>query len=207
MRVKGGTATHIPGGFTNPDALIFCGPDGLEWIILREMGEYLEDLHLNNLSTVIDIGAHVGVVSMTYARRYGCRVYAYEPNPDNYRRLVANIQANGLDNLITAYHRAVTGNGRFVTISSDERNSGGAMIYTNGGMRVPSVTLADCISAAGGSVDLLKIDCEGAEYEIFDGADLRTIRAIRGEFHGKEKARELFERVRQQVNDIKVVYS
>ena len=129
-----------------------------------------DELNLNKSSIVVDIGAHVGVVSMTLAKRYGCKVFAYEPNPDNFSRLIANIMANDLGDLITPFPVAVTGDGRCVKIGTSTDNSGGNDIYGDG-VEVESVTLAQILDDVGGHIDLLKIDAEGAEYEILKDAD------------------------------------
>jgi FkbM family methyltransferase len=199
----------IEGGFTNPDELKFTEPDGLEWLLMREVErDYSLDLkELNADSVIVDIGAHVGVVSMTLAKRYGCKVWAYEPNSENFRRLVENVQKNGLGNLIGCYNFAVTGDGRIVKISTNPQNSGGGHIYGDG-EEVPSLTLADILEDVGGHIDLLKIDCEGAEYEILEGAGelLGKIGAIRGEFHPMEGKSQtaLLEMVRAAVPNTRV---
>jgi len=125
-------------------------------------------------------------VSMYLAKTYGCKVQAYEPNPHNYKRLVANLKANGLDRLVTAHNLAVTGDGRDVVITEFVKygNSGSMNIYGTEGAPVKSTTLPAILN---GGTDLLKIDCEGAEFEIF--ADMEILRdkvkVIRGELHGQ----------------------
>jgi FkbM family methyltransferase len=206
------TCQLIEGGFPNPLGLKFTRPDGLEYLIMHEFskGGY-DSLGLNKNSRVVDIGAHVGIVSMVLAKAYGCKVLAFEPAPGNYKRLVSNIRKNGLSKQVFAENLAVTRDGRDVFIDGDmSRNSGSMMIYHAGlGMRVASVTLADIIGNS--TVDLLKIDCEGAEHEIFDDfAPLIHVKAIRGEFHDLDgynihfRAKELLERVRLIVPDIQV---
>jgi FkbM family methyltransferase len=183
---RSGNQKVVEGGFANKTGLTFSEPDGIEWIILREIER---DYHLDNLefdenSRVLDIGAHVGIVSMYLAKTYGCKVQAYEPNPHNYKRLVANLKANGLDRLVTAHNLAVTGDGRDVVISEANPggNSGGHTIYGTNGVTVGSTTLKAMLDGA--PVDLLKIDCEGAEFEILaDVESLKQVKAIRGEFH------------------------
>jgi FkbM family methyltransferase len=194
----------IEGGFTNPAGLKFTRPDGLEWLLLRETyRDYkAEELNLTKDSVVVDIGAHVGVVSMTLAQQFGCQVYAYEPNPDNFERLTENVKANGLTDLVRVYNLAVTKDGREVNIGTDTDNSGSNSIY-KGGVPVESVTLDDIFNVVGERIDLLKIDCEGAECEILEGDHLDRIGAIRGEFHGPD-APTLLELVKEQVPDTKV---
>lgn len=196
------------GHFANVYDLQFFEPDGLEWLLMYETErDYnVKELELSENSTVIDIGAHVGIVSMALAKLYGCKVVAYEPNPNNYRRLAENIKRNELDNLITAYNLAVTVDGRDVIVGKpQDGNSGSSHIYAEHGEHVKSVRFEDVI-AQFETIDLLKIDCEGAEYEFLPGADLSKVKAVRGEFHNSEsgKARPLIDMVLKQVPDTKV---
>lgn len=66
--------------------------------------------------TVVDIGAHVGVVSIYLARKYPfIKVYAVEPDPLNYGCLKHNIELNGVTN-VTAINKAVSGDGQKRTL-------------------------------------------------------------------------------------------
>lgn len=207
-------ARIIPGGFKNPFELLFTDPDGVEYVILREIRKYnLEDVGLNADSLVIDIGAHVGVVSMTIAKQYGCKVEAYEPAPDNYRRLVENIRINRLEGQVIPHNLAVTGDGRQVNVGGPAKENSGGMTIYEGIYKdetytpVDSITLDQIIGDR--EIDLLKIDCEGAEHEILSGS-LTHIKAIRGEFHtviwddGRFTGKDLLDEVRGFVPNIKV---
>ena len=49
---------------------------------------------------------------------------------------------------------------------------------------VPVTAFAEVVARLGGSVDLLKLDCEGAEWDIFhDKASFQQVRLIRMEYH------------------------
>ena len=52
---------------------------------------------------VIDIGAHIGYYTLLAAREAGHsgRVYAFEPEVDNYRWLIKNVEINGYQNVTT----------------------------------------------------------------------------------------------------------
>ena len=62
--------------------------------------KFLVGLELKN-KTVYDIGGYQGVFTIFFARSVGDRgkVVAYEPNPDNFRRLVHNVELNDFDNI------------------------------------------------------------------------------------------------------------
>ena len=52
---------------------------------------------------VVDVGAFIGWFSI-YAAKRGCKVYAFEASPDNYKVLLDNIILNGVQELVTAYN-------------------------------------------------------------------------------------------------------
>jgi glycosyltransferase EpsH len=73
--------------------------------------------------TVVDVGAHVGTLSIFLAKKYPfLRVIAVEPEPRNYRCLVRNIEANGLTNVL-ALNKAIGGTVREETLYADASNS------------------------------------------------------------------------------------
>jgi tRNA A58 N-methylase Trm61 len=61
--------------------------------------------------TVVDVGAHSGVVSIYLAKKYPfIKVYAIEPDPVNHTLLKRNIELNNVTN-VTAINNAVSGDG------------------------------------------------------------------------------------------------
>jgi len=166
-------------------------------IVCREAGSSyrLDEIEFAPGDVVLDVGAHVGVISIYLARTHpDIRIIAYEPMPDNFARLQRNLQSNGVTT-VEAVNMAVTGTGGRVELARAEGNSGGHSAYThaNGnGVGVPSRTLAQVLEAHGVErVALLKIDCEGAEYEILTSstAPLGLIERIRGELHTNARLR------------------
>lgn len=149
---------------------------------------------------VVDIGAHVGVVSIYLAKKYPfIKIYAYEPIPDNYEHLIVNLRSNGINNVIP-HNLAITSDGRrFDMIVNFADNSGGAtghlrdmklanhFYYT-----IESVTLDDVFDTHNIKVcKLLKIDCEGAEHEILRSTNcLSKVEYLSGEFHINEHLAE-----------------
>ncbi len=141
-------------------------------------------------SVVVDIGANIGLFSL-WAARCGARsVWAFEPNSESSSLIRKNIEANDLHDVIMPKKLAVAGRGgshvRFPK-RSDVRN---CLEYANDvpedeTEEVVTTDLA-AIVAEVGSIDLLKIDCEGAEYEILKVASIETlsrVRHIKLEYH------------------------
>ena len=164
---------------------------GVAKIIMRELGlnAQINALDLGPGSVVIDIGAHVGIWSIWLAKRYpGITVHAYEPIYQNVERLRRNIEANEVRE-VYAHALAVTGDGRQVSLPVDlSSNSGGTSIYGGGWnaektIETPSVTLKTVFGLAGffgkgqylDRISLLKLDCEGAEYDVFTQVDSDTL--------------------------------
>jgi FkbM family methyltransferase len=141
---------------------------------------------------VIDIGAHVGLVSLYLAKRHpDIRIHAFEPHPLNHENCVDNLRLNDVSN-VRPSRRAVTGDGRTLMLRVLPRNSGGAsaafeMTGSVASGPVESATLDaifDEVLAPGERCRLLKIDCEGLEYEILPRARaLDRVDYLVAEFH------------------------
>lgn len=126
--------------------------------------------------TVIDIGAHIGYYTLLFAKFVGPngRVVAFEPLPVNFELLNRNIQLNELTH-VQAFSQAVfSGNEEIIlTVPDDLRHSGDASVYHGRGtkqFRVPAITLDSFCNSAGLRPDILKMDVEGAEYDVLIGA-------------------------------------
>jgi len=135
---------------------------------------------------IIDIGANVGVFSAWAASvSPDVRVVALEPSPRMCTFLRRNLSLNRLHN-VTVVEQACGGKRGEVTLYT--RGHGGLnSIYCQDNLasrfepmaRVPMVTLDDVFDCFGLSrCDLLKIDCEGAEYEIILNASDGTLEKI-----------------------------
>ena len=136
----------------------------------------------------IDIGAHIGGATMLMGA-LGGKVYAYEALGDNYDLLKFTVDYNGLD--AVAHHLAVGGHcGPTVTYTGwfDQgvhRFISTLYHVTGESHEVEMVTL-DAIMADIPHCRVIKIDCEGAEYEILEATSEETfgrIDRIVGEYH------------------------
>jgi FkbM family methyltransferase len=141
------------------------------------LGNGLKDTH-----SILDIGANVGFFSLA-ARAYypKATIHAYEPNP----RIVPYLTGNTAGFNVQIYPEAVGGrHGQVAMI--DEGFSGQA--WTNSGenlrLEISQVLIETAVRRLGGIVDLLKLDCEGAEWEILKESPCwKSIRNIRLEYH------------------------
>ena len=139
---------------------------------------------------IIDIGAHIGVFAIFAAKKAGKgKVFAIEPFPENYSLLTENVKLNDADNVITL-NAAVCGKpGKKSLFLSEESVCHSFYKFQNQSERklvVDGITLHGIMEKNGlERVDLLKIDCEGAEYDILlnDKKALDKIDRITMEYH------------------------
>ena len=119
-------------------------------------------------SIVIDIGAHIGSFSV-FASSLGAKVLAYEPASMNFALLRDNIELN--DSNVAIRNQGVMPTSGEAIIYIRDGNFGGSSFYHKGNWeeKIQTVTLKDIFDA--NEVDhcsFLKLDCEGAEYDILD---------------------------------------
>ncbi|HEX3558791.1 MAG TPA: FkbM family methyltransferase [Pyrinomonadaceae bacterium] len=142
---------------------------------------------------VLDVGAHIGLFAAYVGLRYpDVSVHSFEPFPDNFKLLRENIERNRVSN-VRIYPFAISGDGRLLKMATDPENSGGASCHTRtltarAADMIPSATLDAIFDALGiESCRLLKIDCEGSEYEILLATrSLEKVEYLSGEFHSND---------------------
>jgi len=131
---------------------------------------------------VVDIGAALGDFSIDISVRHpSCVIHAYEPFPESFLLLQANIALNKTGN-ITAYREAVGGQSGLATLDIAQATAvrHSTMSQSAHTIQVPQVTLQEIIQRLPEQeCDLLKLDCEGAEYSILCEAEPETLRRIR----------------------------
>lgn len=129
-------------------------------------------------ATVLDVGANIGMFSMMAGALFpNARIHAYEPNPRIHSYVSSNVAQVGA----TLFPEAVGAEtGTVQMCNSGDSRSG----FTTAGGDIRVTAIADAVQRLGGSVDLLKLDCEGAEWEIFKHPKIfKNIAAIRMEYH------------------------
>lgn len=145
---------------------------------------------------ILDIGANVGVFALRAAELFpGVRISAFEPSPRTYELLVQNLRANPVLGKIDAHRCAVVGSSDVEEVQFWIDATGSpcstliesAVRDRTAGQweKVPAVSLSSILASAG-AVDLLKLDVEGAEYEIMKETPpeaLARVRRIVVEYH------------------------
>jgi FkbM family methyltransferase len=141
--------------------------------------DYGVGLHFDAL-TILDIGANVGFFSLAARNAYpNAVIHAYEPNP----RILPYLRANTIETGVKVYAESVGSEAGHVAINDHgDSNLTTTTICEHG--QTPQVSFATAISRLGGSVDFLKLDCEGAEWDLFNDEESWTsVKATRMEYH------------------------
>ncbi len=128
----------------------------------------------------VDIGANIGLFTLTAARVIGPtgHVYAFEPGNDNCAYLRKNIEQNGYKN-VTVIEKAVTDKTGTCTLFQSEFNPADHRIYEaykdRKKVEIECITL-DAYFKEGTRIDMIKMDIEGSEELAVKGMDriLRT---------------------------------
>lgn len=144
--------------------------------------------------TIVDIGANKGYFSVLAANNKLNKVISYEPIRDTFRALEENVALNKLGN-ITVYNMGVAGeNGLREFSYSKDTSIVSSMVFKAGeeNEQIQCISLENVfIQNNILFIDVLKIDCEGAEFEIFYNSNrdtLSKIREIRMEYHNIDES-------------------
>jgi FkbM family methyltransferase len=167
---------------------------------------------VNPGDVVVDIGANIGTFSVYAAGLCGAsRVLSFEPFPDSFRMLTRNVEQNQL-NMVTCVNQAVAGGCGLRSLRLNSMDSGShSLILDSLGNRVQveCCTLEDIFQRFSlTKIDYLKMDCEGAEYEILENATsrIRQIGRISMETHSisDRKTEDLERLLRTHRFDVRV---
>ncbi len=168
-----------------------------ETFIDQFYSKYGEPVH--NGWVVVDIGAGIGDYAIHAA--YGnpdAVVYAFEPFPSSHQLLVQNLTNNAISNVVV-FQQAVwsrdgwlaldLSSGEPLQISSRDNDD---LLDDHDVVRVEAVSLESLFQRENLShIDVLKLDCEGAEYEILMGAPMKVLHKIKRiimEYHDLDSA-------------------
>jgi FkbM family methyltransferase len=153
-----------------------------------------DEFRIGPTDTVVDVGGYIGSFAIPAAKRaHQGRVISYEPSPENFRQSEINLRLNGLENL-KVFNAGVASSNRTITLFLDHMNPASNSIY----LRSDQGRNEKCVEREAVSLetlflrhgidrcDFLKVDCEGAEYEILMSLGrpmLDRIRKIACEVH------------------------
>ena len=143
-----------------------------------------------SFKTVVDIGAHKGIFSL-FCASLGASVWAFEPVLVNYDALLRHIEINSFKGQIKPHRAAIRSNIECAhsTVVNVRTGIDSSSIFTDANdIRSEVVTSIniDAVLEEVKRTDVLKLDCEGAEFEILNAASddlLSTVSYICAELH------------------------
>jgi FkbM family methyltransferase len=148
----------------------------------------------------LDIGGNTGAATYAMLQKGAGKVIAFEPDPDNFLLFRKQLKQELKDGRCEVYPLAVVGGSGFswrtfsgVVEKDGEINHGGAFLFTHTGhdfglgqyirnkpFKVPCIGYDEIPYAF--EARLLKLDCEGSEWEILCTSD-KFPKSIVGEYH------------------------
>jgi FkbM family methyltransferase len=142
-------------------------------------------------AVVLDVGGQIGSFALAMAKTLpSCRVQVYEASPTSASYISRNISGNGLQDRVTVHAKAMAGEvGSFTFVDSGTASGHNGLTAPEGlgtEVTVPSETFDNAVKNAGGSVQIVKMDVEGAEYDIIlrsDPASWADVRKVVMEYH------------------------
>jgi len=158
-------------------------------------GEYdSPELRRLDAASILDGGANVGYTTLFLHSVFPeARIVAVEPDEENVRQLRENVRLAGIEDLVTCVHGAVWPQRERVSIinsSASEWAFRVAPVKTEGEDQIEAYRLHDLAGMTPtGAFDLIKLDIEGAERELFadpGAADIvRRAQAVLVELHDR----------------------
>ena len=164
--------------------------------MLREIWEdrYYTDggFDIPHGATVLDMGGGMGGFSVFAGQQYAKKVYTFEPEPSSYDLLVTNTSRNKYASTTVAYKAAITTDGEPTHLSGFSFMEDGVTINTgiprvgSEGIPIQSFSIHEVLNWES-YWDVMKVDIEGYEYELFDSMtheEWGKIQMVTMEFHG-----------------------
>lgn len=140
---------------------------------------------------VIDIGASIGDTAIYFALRGAKKVIAIEPFPKNFEIAKKNTIQNNLSDKISILLAGAGAEIGTITIDPNYESSMRSKLKSfDHGVAIPIITLEKIIADNEISNAVLKIDCEGCEYDIMESASSKTLQKfdyIHVEYHAGYK--------------------
>jgi len=125
---------------------------------------------------VLDIGANIGYYTLIFAKLVGDngKVFAFEPEPNNFALLKKNVEINGYHNVVLIEKAVSNKNGKTRLYLAKE-NLGDHRIYESeviigrNSIEIDTVRLDDYFKDYEEKIDFIKMDIQGAEPAAFEG--------------------------------------
>jgi len=154
---------------------------------------YQQQYHLQQLDTfnaqfIIDAGANIGLASVYFSNLYpSARIIALEPEKGNFELLQKNTTAYAN---VTSLNKALWHKNEKINIQNPESLAASYRVEASADATIDATTVNDLLTQyQWDHIDIMKIDIEGAEKEIFaaDTSWLRKVKVLIIELHDNYK--------------------
>jgi FkbM family methyltransferase len=167
---------------TKRQTLAYPGESGarIDFLGCLVWNEYGLGQKMSEPKHIVDIGANLGFFSLAARTTYpNAEIHSYEPNP----RILPYLQENVKGLNIEVYPEAV-GMADGQVSMDDKSDSNQASTVAGAECPIRQIAFSTVLERVGGTIDLLKLDCEGAEWDIFKAAGCwRNVANVRMEYH------------------------
>jgi FkbM family methyltransferase len=155
-------------------------------LAIFEYGDWYEDLNVRG-RVVVDVGAYIGDSAIYFAWRGAKKVIAIEPRPGAYEEMLENIRLNSLETTIFPINAGIASRPGKILLEEVDIETTNVTYHRPNDQKgtIPAVTLGDLIREFNLSGTVLKMNCEGCEYDVIlnDYEHVKLSNEIAFEYH------------------------
>ena len=163
------------------------------WMI----NEYdVDGFEINSSDIIIDVGAHIGLFSLLVSQfcKTG-KIFSFEPIRENFDLLVSNLELNRIENVFPFNVGVSKKSGKLNLFLNNDQSAHSIFPKGSESITVEATSLQKIFDEKQiSSCKLLKLDCEGAEYDIIDSLPVEYLDKIQNmaiEYHLADTKPEL----------------
>src|SRR3989338_2423662 len=165
------------------DASFFIRKDSSDAFVVYEVWKRkLYDIDIKENDMVIDVGANIGAFTILAAKNaINGNVFSFEPEKSNFKQLQKNVRLNKLKNVVVHNLGVNKSKGTAQLFVSNNNEAGHSLCNseTNETQTIHCMTLVDIFDKYNiNNIDVLKLDIDGAEYDVLFSTPVKTLRKI-----------------------------
>jgi FkbM family methyltransferase len=155
--------------------------------------------HLGECRTIIDLGANIGLATLYFAEKFPhARILSVEPESSNFAMLLRNVRTLATKGRCVPLQAALWSKDSRLDVLDPGAGHNAFAFGEKSDGEVLGLSIMTILERSGfETVDLLKVDIEGAEVELFSGSLdwLPRVRVLAVEFHGDARKKSRFDEI------------